>query len=295
MRPNPVLKKLGFSESDRLVILHADDIGMCQASVSAFADLWEAGRISSAALMMPCPWARNAAEYCRTHLGVDLGVHATLTSEWDTYRWGPLSTRDPSSGLMDREGFFWRSSQEAQEHGDPEAVVLELQLQVQRAMEWGVSVTHVDTHMGTVAHPKFIPAYLQAAIQAHVPFMLPRADQNSYLELGMDAETAAGLSAFTAELEDQGLPLVDRLISMPLDQPEGQLEIAQQLLGNLAPGITHFLFHPALDTPELRSICPDWPSRVANYQVFMSQEVQGFLAQAGIQVIGYRALMEVLP
>jgi len=134
MQPNPVLKKLGFSDNDRLVIIHTDDIGMCQASVQAYADLWEFGGISSGAIMMPCPWAKAAADYCKAHPGVDMGVHATLTAEWQTYRWGPLSTRDPGSGLMDADGFFWRSSEEAQAQADPDAVLTELQLQVQKAL-----------------------------------------------------------------------------------------------------------------------------------------------------------------
>ncbi|MGA2490553.1 MAG: ChbG/HpnK family deacetylase, partial [Anaerolineales bacterium] len=163
MNPNPVLKKLGFSNTDKVVILHTDDIGMCQASLSAFIDLWENENISSGAIMLPCPWAKPAAEYCRTHAGVDTGVHATLTAEWDGYRWSALSTRDPATGLVDKDGFLWQTSQETQAHATPEAVAVEIQLQVGKALEWGVDVTHLDTHMGTVMHPKFMQVYLQAA------------------------------------------------------------------------------------------------------------------------------------
>jgi predicted glycoside hydrolase/deacetylase ChbG (UPF0249 family) len=190
MNPNPVLKKLGFSNTDRVVILHTDDIGMCQASLSAFIDLWENESISSGAIMMPCPWAKPAAEYCRTHSGVDMGVHATITAEWEGYRWSPLSTRDPATGLIDKDGFLWQTSQETQIHATPEAVSVELQLQVEKALEWGVDVTHVDTHMGTVMHSKFIQAYLQAAQEAHVPAILPRCDVSSLINMGLDQETA---------------------------------------------------------------------------------------------------------
>jgi len=294
MQPNPVLKKLGYSDTDRLVILHADDIGMCQASLQAYADLWEFGGISSGAIMMPCPWAKAVADYCKAHPGVDMGVHATLTAEWQTYRWSPLSTRDPGLGLMDADGFFWRSSEEAQAHGDPEAVLTELQAQVQKALAWGVDATHVDTHMGTVAHPKFIASYIQAAAQHRLPAMIPRGNTAVYAEMGLDAETAAGFAAFTQQLEDQGIPLVDAVVSMPLDQPEGQIEIAKKLFSEIPVGVTHFLFHPSVDTPELRAICPDWPSRVANYHTFMSEEVKDFLKTSGIYVIGYRDLRKVL-
>jgi len=294
MNPNPVLKKLGYSTTDRLVILHTDDIGMCQASIQAYADLWENGTISSGAIMMPCPWAKAAADYCKAHPGVDMGVHATLTAEWLTYRWRPISTLDTSTGMTDGDGFFWRSSEEAQAQADAEAVLVELQTQVQKALAWGVDATHVDTHMGTVAHPKFITAYLQAAAQHRLPAMIPRGSAAVYAKMGLDTGTAAGFAAFTQQLEEQGMPLVDAVISMPLDQPEGQIETATKLLGGLPAGVTHFLFHPSVDTPELRAICPDWPSRVANYQTFMSKEIKNFLKKSGLHVIGYRDLRRVL-
>jgi hypothetical protein len=294
MQPNPVLKKLGFANTDRLVILHTDDVGMCQASLAAFIDLWENQAISSGAIMLPCPWAKPAAEYCRTHPGVDMGVHATITSEWDGYRWSPLSTRDPASGLMDQDGFLWQTSQETQEHATTEAVTAELELQVRKALAWGVDVTHVDSHMGTVIHPKFMQAYIQAAQQAQVPVMLPRGDTAIFHYMGMDAETADRFAALIAQLEEQGLPLVDGMAMLPLDQPEGQLEITKKMLSDLPAGVTHFLFHPSIDTPELRAIAPDWPSRVANYHTFMDPALKMFIKDQGIHVIGYQALRALM-
>jgi chitin disaccharide deacetylase len=294
MKPNPVLKKLGFSDTDRVVILHTDDIGMCEASLSAFVDLWENGTISSGAIMLPCPWARPAAEYCRTHPGVDMGVHATINAEWDFYRWPALSTCDPASGLLDKDGFLWQSSQEAQEHADPEAVAAEIGLQVRKALDWGVELTHVDSHMGTVIHPKFIQGYIQAAIQARIPVMLPRNDPTDFLHMGMDPETSREFATLVSQLEEQGLPLIDGLAMLPLDQPEGQPEIARHMLSDLPAGVTHFLFHPSTDTPELRAIAPDWPSRVANYRTFMDPELKKFIKDQGIQVIGYRDLKKLI-
>jgi chitin disaccharide deacetylase len=295
MDPNPVLKKLGFSNTDKVVILHTDDVGMCQASISAFIDLWENESISSGAIMLPCPWAKPAAEYCRTHPSVDMGVHATITAEWDGYRWSALSTRDPDSGLMDQDGFLWQTSEETQAHATPEAVAAELQLQVRKALDWGVDVTHFDTHMGTVMHPKFLQAYLQAARQAHVPAFLPRGDLSMLMNMGLDQETVLEFAKLISSLEDQGLPLVDGMAMMPLDQPDGQLDIAKRMLTDLQPGITHFLFHPSIDTPELRAIAPDWPSRVANYHTFMDPELKRFIKDQGIQVIGYRDLKNLIP
>ncbi len=106
MTTNPFLKKLGFSDNDRAVIIHTDDIGMCHASVQAFKDLWAFGTISSGATMVPCPWFPAVAQMCRENPDMDMGVHATLNAEWESYRWGPVSTRDASSGLMDEIGLL---------------------------------------------------------------------------------------------------------------------------------------------------------------------------------------------
>src|SRR5574338_1676889 len=149
MNPNPVLKRLGFSDDERVVIIHTDDIGMCHASVEAFSQLWDFGLISSGAVMVPCPWFLKAAEFARAHADVDLGVHITLTCEYKMYRWGPISTRDPRSGLMDAEGCFYHTSEDAQQHGEPEYVLREMQAQIERAMAAGMQPTHIDTHMGT--------------------------------------------------------------------------------------------------------------------------------------------------
>ncbi len=294
MQPNPVLQKLGYTNTDRLVILHLDDVGMCQASAQAFIELWEAGAISSGAIMMPCPWAKEVANYCRTHPGVDMGVHATLTAEWQSYRWSPLSTRDPASGLMDADGFMWRSQGETQANATADAASAELEAQVRTALAWGVDLTHVDTHMGTVIHPKFLPAYLQAAAQVHVPAMIPRTDEAALLHMGYDPEMAAQFILLLAQLEEQGLPLIDSLVALPLDQPVGQVEIMKEILSNTPAGVTHLLFHSAKDSPELRAITPDWPSRVANYHTLMNPEIQKFIRDQGIQVIGYARLRELV-
>lgn len=163
MQPNPVLKKLGFSPDDRVAIIHTDDIGMCQATVDAFADLVDFGLISSGAVMVPCPWFLEAAEFARNHPEADLGAHLTLTCEYDRYRWGPLSTREPASGLLDAQGFMHKTSEEVWAHADPQAAIAELDAQVSRAIAEGMNLTHIDTHMGTVVHPQIIPGYIQLA------------------------------------------------------------------------------------------------------------------------------------
>jgi predicted glycoside hydrolase/deacetylase ChbG (UPF0249 family) len=296
MIPNPVLKKLGLANDDRVAIIHTDDIGMCQASVDAFADLNAVGIISCGAVMVPCPWFLHAAEYARQHPQADLGVHLTLTSEWKTYRWGPVSTRDPASGLIDEEGCFYHRSEPVQQHGDPAAVEIELKAQVDRAFKAGMKPTHVDTHMGAVAHPKYMGIYIQLATMYRLPPMVFRMDEAGWRTTGMDAETAKMAAVLIQQLEANGLPLLDAMDGMPLDNvDENHLERTKQKLSELKPGITHFIIHPSKDTPELRAITPDWRGRVANYQDFMNEELRKHIQKIGLHVIGYRALVDLMP
>jgi predicted glycoside hydrolase/deacetylase ChbG (UPF0249 family) len=290
-----MLKKLGLADTDRLAIIHTDDIGMCQASVEAFADLEEVGIISSGAVMVPCPWFLHAADYAHRHPQADLGVHLTLTSEWKTYRWGPVSTRDPDSGMLDGEGFFYHLSNLAQEHGDPGAVELELTTQVERAIWAGMVPTHVDTHMGSVAHPKFMSIYIQLAIKFNLPPMIFRLDEAGWRAAGLEPEFAQMAAGLIQQLEGSGLPLLDVLGGMHLDTDENRLERTMQAFSELQPGITHFIIHPCKDTPELRAITPDWRCRVADYQNFMNEDLQRHIHKIGVHVIGYRALKELMP
>ena len=163
MNPNPYLQKLGYTNNDRLVIIHTDDIGMCHASVQAFKDLWEFGTITSGAVMIPCPWFPAVAQMCRENPEIDMGVHATLNAEWESYRWGPVSTRDQASGLLDADGYFNQWHQAVYDNAKPEAVAVEVNAQIERALAAGIDVTHVDSHMGTIMSPLFIQSYIQAS------------------------------------------------------------------------------------------------------------------------------------
>jgi predicted glycoside hydrolase/deacetylase ChbG (UPF0249 family) len=295
LRPNPVLRKLGLADNDRVVILHVDDVGMCQATLSALDDLLDFGLISSAAVMVPCPWFPQTAAYCREHPEIDMGVHLTLNSEWDGYRWGPISTRDAASGLMDDEGYFNRRQPAFHKNGDPEAVRIEMKAQVDRALAAGIDATHIDSHMGAIAHVKFIAAYHDLAVEYGLPpTVIFRADKMGFERLGLDAELMAIALQAVEKLEGRGVPLLDNEVGLPLDQPENRIGQAKRALDELKPGITHFYMHPAHDTPELRAIAPDWESRVADYHAFISTEVRDYVKNKGIHVIGNRVLRDLM-
>lgn len=294
MAPNPFLKKLGYSDTDRLVIIHTDDIGMCHASVQAFMDLWNFGTITSGAVMVPCPWFPAVARMCRENPGMDMGVHATLNSEWDAYRWRPLSTLDPASGLLDEEGYFHHWQPEVYANAKPEAVEAEVNAQVERAIAAGIDVTHVDSHMGTIMSPLFIQTYIQAAAIRFLPNMLPRTDAKGVEVMEISPDEMKLYEPVMHQLLDMGVPMLEGFVAMPLMEPNGQMETAKELLGSLPEGITHFILHPSIDTAELRSIAPDWESRVANYNTFMSDELKKFIEREDIILIGYRQLRDAM-
>lgn len=294
MTPNPFLKKLGLSETDRAVIIHMDDVGMCHASLEAFKDLWEFGIITSAAVMVPCPWFPTVALLCRANPGIDMGVHATLNAEYASYRWGPLSTRDPASGLLDADGHFHQWPQAVYDNARPEAVAKEVNAQIEVALAAGIDITHVDSHMGTIMNPLFVQSYIQAAATRLLPPLLPRLDALGLKIMG-PAETQA-YAPITQQLENLGLLLMDGVLMMPLDEPgeQKQMEIAKNLLGNLPVGITHFILHPSIDTVELRAVTPDWESRVANYNTFMNDGLKKFIESEDIKPIGYRQIRDAM-
>jgi predicted glycoside hydrolase/deacetylase ChbG (UPF0249 family) len=294
MTPNPFLAKLGYSNNDRLVILHTDDIGMCHASVQAFKDLWAFGTISSGAVMVPCPWFPAVAQMCRENPEMDMGVHATLNAEWESYRWGPVSTTDIDSGLIDEAGYFHQWHPAVYEHAKPETVDAEVNAQIEKALAAGIDVTHVDSHMGTIMNPKFILAYVQAAAKRFLPSMLPQLNAKGMDLMGLSKEEKTSYMPIMNLLESMGAPMLDGILGMPLEHDREHIELAKKLLGDTPIGITHFIFHPSVDTPELRAIATDWPARVANYHAFMSDELKTFIEREDIQVIGYRALRDVM-
>ena len=302
MQPNPILKKLGFNDDDRLVIIHADDIGMSQASLAAYADLVEVGLVSAASVMVPCPWFPATAAFCREHpyANVDMGVHITLTSEYAGCRWGPISTCDSASGLVDEQGYFFHTSEQVQRTGDPIAVHREIEAQVQRALEADIDVTHIDTHMGAVAHVKFAPAYIQTALQHRLPPFLVRTIETVLREMaarnmqGPDTASISWIAQQLHALEAQGMPVLDAIRQMPLNQSEDRPQQVKQTLAVLPAGITYLIIHPAKDTPELRATTEDWRGRVADYETFTSKALKDYVKDSGIHIIGWRVLRDLM-
>ena len=294
MSINPLMEKLGFSNNDRAVIIHTDDIGMCHASVQAFKDLWQFGTITSGAVMVPCAWFPAVAQMCRENPEMDMGVHATLNAEWDVYRWSPLSTRDQASGLLDNDGYFHQWHQAVYDNAKVEAVEIEVNTQIERALAAGIDVTHVDSHMGTIMSPLYIQSYIQAAASRLLPNMLPRLDAEGIGMMGAGEAERIAYAPIMQQLETMGVPMVNGILGMPLEHGDDHITVAKKLLSELPVGITHFILHPSIDTDELRAIAPDWRARVANYNAFMSDDLKQFIEQEDIKLIGYRQIRDAM-
>lgn len=291
---SPLLDYLGFDQNDRAVVIHTDDIGVSQASVSAARELWQAGIISSSATMTPCAWFPAAAALCRENSVVDMGVHLTLTCEWNNMRWGPVHTRDRRSGLMDDDGYMHRTSRAAQAHADPAAAIAEMDAQICMALDAGIHVTHIDSHMGTVFHPALLPAYVELGFKYEVPAMVPRLDEHGLRRWGFDADAIPQMLRLLAELEESGAVLLDHIVGMPLDKPANRVEQVCAMLDSLPPGVSYFIIHPQHDTPEARAMGSDYTSRAADHAAFMDERVRAHIEATGLQVIGMHDLMNMV-
>ena len=181
---NPALGKLGYDERDRVVIVHADDIGMCQATLPALTDLLDAGLVSSASTMVPCAWFPAVAAFCRENRDADMGVHLTLTCEYRSYRWGPISTRDPASGLLDKDGYFHSARTGCTPMPHRRLPPASWRLSWTRAQAAGIDITHIDTHQLSAFHSKLLKAYTDLAVEAGLPLMLLRLDAAGWQALG---------------------------------------------------------------------------------------------------------------
>ena len=285
MKQNPVLRKLGFDPGDRVAIIHADDVGMCQATVPAFFELAANGLVSAGSAMVPCPWFQETAAWWRRYPEVDLGVHLTLTSEWQHYRWGPVTACAPCSGIIDADGCFYREPA-LMNRPDPKAALGEMRAQVQRARNSGIDVTHIDCHMFAMLVDGLVDSYVALGLEMGLPVLLTR--QPAWLK----ALTATALDQW----EEIGLPVFDHVREMALDHPaELLLNEAKRIFDELPPGLTYLIMHPALDTPELHAIGGDWQQRVADYETFRNPKLHDHVKRAGIHVIGWRPIRELMP
>ena len=293
-------ERLGFSADTRLLISHADDIGMCQATVSAWQALVETGLLSAASTMVPCSWF-PATVKAEQALGdkADLGVHLTLTCEWPDYRWSALTTSDPQSGFVDAEGYLPRLARAVHLNVDLDAVRAEITAQLERALNRGMDVTHIDSHMFSLYHPRLMPLMLELAAAHRLPVMIADYDAAQVAErcvIPLNEAEIVAEQCRAAAARGEAL-LVSSLICLPFHQ---YLEASERMqwvtdwLDTRGPGVHVLIGHPATDTPELRAIARDYQTRVADLLLFGSEAFRKALDERGFKLIGMRQIREAL-
>jgi hypothetical protein len=296
---NPVLSSLGFPDDARLVIFHVDDVGMCHGSNRAYLELHDAGIVKTGSLMTPCPWAHEMLALCQQRPDLDLGVHLTLTSEWPHYRWGPISTRDWESGLVDAAGCFWPQTAAVASNLNVAAALTELRAQVQLVRDAGIQFTHIDTHMGAALLPELFPHYVELGFTYGVPVLALRGFDDYTRMLNGSGLSDEQWAYFVAGLEERGMPLVDTFRMTPGyhagDAEGGRAELYEHILRALPPGITYFSLHANApgDIETINGLSAQW--RTFEYQYFQSDRLRSFLEREEIIPIGYEELRELMP
>ncbi|MBI2072725.1 MAG: polysaccharide deacetylase family protein [Gemmatimonadetes bacterium] len=279
--PPNVAERLGHPPDARLLVIHADDLGMMRSVNRATFEALERGWVTSASILVPCPWFPQVARFAREHPDADLGIHLALNSEWTGYRWGPVLGGWQVPSLLDADGYLPLVQQEVIERAKPDEVERELRAQIDRARAAGIDVTHLDAHMGTaVMSPELFRVYQKLGGEYRVPVLLENQPPPG-------RPAAAGQS------------LVDRMLEMtpgvPPDRANLWLDAYKAMLAPLSPGVYQLIVHLGYDDEELRGATwdhPDWGARwrQADFDLVRSAEFQQFLRDEKFVLVSWRDL-----
>lgn len=275
-----VAEKLGYPAGTKLLIIHADDLGVAHAENNASLQAMRDGCVNSASIMVPCPWFPEIASYAAAN-GGDFGLHLTITSEWENYKWGPVSSRDKVRSLINDQGYFYASTDSVRKYAVPSEVALEVRNQVLKALAAGIDVTHLDTHMGAMAvTPEIIQVYLEAGREFRLPVLL------------------------TPQIREIGFPLTDRdvvldalYMASPADYAAGMEDYYRGVLGGLEPGLNCLLIHVATDNDEMKGVTVNHPDygaawRQADFDFFSSPECAQMLEENNIQLVTWKEIRD---
>ncbi len=281
-----IAERLGYPADAKLVILHADDLAVAHSEDAASFAALDKHAVSSASIMVPCPWLTEVADYANSHPDADLGLHLTLTSEWKTYRWGTVAPSDKVPSLLDLAGTMYPTTEAAAEHASPAEAELEMRAQVERALAVGIHPTHLDSHMGTAfASPQLFAAYVKVAHEYHLPF----------LAVKVSDERAKFLSLLTPHDV-----VFDSVVVAPTNLQPGQRKgFYLDAIKDIKPGLTYFIVHLAYDDAESRAMMGQnepfgaaW--RQSDFDIVTGAEFQQALKDNHIVVIHWRDLQKLV-
>ncbi|HMB23941.1 MAG TPA: polysaccharide deacetylase family protein, partial [Anaerolineales bacterium] len=233
---------LGYPEDARLLIINADDFGMCNATNEAIFRALMERIVRSTTLMVPCPWALHAMHFLAKHPEISFGVHLTAISEWMNYRWGPVTPREKVPSLIDRAGYFYKFEQmpEFLAQVRLDELEMEFRAQIDVALAAGLKPTHLDWHA------------LRIGGRADISDLMFKLARDYGLALRVFGRP------WIEKVQSQGLPCNDHdfLDSYGLD-PISKAADYIKLLRELPAGLSEWAVHPGLDSAELLAIEPD--------------------------------------
>ena len=283
-RGQSVQERLGYPAAAKLLIIHADDLGMSHSVNRATFEALEQRWITSSSILVPCPWFPEVAEWARAHQDADLGIHLAVNSEWTTFRWGPISGRDQVPSLLDKDGYLPLLETEAVAHADPAQVERELRAQIDKAKAAGIQLTHLDSHMATLFHTQpLFDVYRKMGTTYDLPVLLERLGERAGAESPWSLQASSGA-------------LIDRVVSINPGVPQsGWLAEYRKILAPLEPGVYQLIVHLAYDDDEMRGATsnhPDWGARwrQSDLETVKSQAFRDFLRDSGFKLITWREL-----
>lgn len=231
------------------LVIHADDVGMCHGANRAFLELSEFGTITAGSIMVPCPWFSEIADEASKSDELDVGIHLTLNSEHEHYRWRPVSGVGQSSGLVDADGFMWPTVSNSRFHADPDAVETEWRAQIDLALAAGVDITHFDAHMGAALAPEWCDRYIALGVEYGVPALITSTvasyGPNDHL-VGVEEEDFA---PFVQAARAAGMPIFDEVLETDFSRPRGNDPAYEDMLGDLQSDLVYCAFHPNAPGP----------------------------------------------
>jgi predicted glycoside hydrolase/deacetylase ChbG (UPF0249 family) len=278
-------ERLGYAADARVLILNADDFGMCHDQNEGVIRGLKEGVFTSSTILVTCPWFEEVAEFARNNPAADLGVHLTLTAEWDSYKWGPVSARHSVPSLVDARGYLWQTVAEVYEHARLDEAEAELRAQIEKALAAGIDATHLDSHMGTLQlRADYHEIYARLADEYRLPIRLA-----SRRQMG-----GGGMGAILDQLDAAGVVTPDHLVfngPPKLDETESYWT---NLLRALKPGVTEILCHPAIARDELKSCARDAMQREADFRYFTSDKTRQLIKDEGVEMVGFRELRDLM-
>jgi predicted glycoside hydrolase/deacetylase ChbG (UPF0249 family) len=283
-------ERLGHPKGTRMLMIHADDVGMCRSVNATTIKAMTEGVTTCGSVMVPCPWFPEIAAWSKEHPDADLGLHLTLTSEWRNYRWRSVSPPDKVKGLLDPDGFMWRSVEQVVKHASPEEVAIEIKAQIDRARQFGMKPTHVDSHMGTLfADVRYFKAYTRVAREAG---LLPMVLAPTPEVLAEAREIGLEYTGLAKKLESEGFVLLDQLSTgLKGNNLAERTEDFKRYVRGLKPGITELIVHLAGNDDEIQHVTGNWAARFHDFTICTDPAIRRFLADEGVKLVGYKDLL----